>query len=140
MYYMETALGQYARLSPLQVPADKYKQHHHRASSYHHSQVWRCSPIATGVGVAMLVVSLIVAIYYNVIMAYSIIYVGVSFRGITDPKVITIPLKMMTKMTLYLQGMPWSYCGDWWGANANCRTRSNFTDDPVVRAAANLTR
>ena len=37
MYYMETALGQYARLSPLQVPADKYKQHHHRASSYHHS-------------------------------------------------------------------------------------------------------
>ena len=35
----------------------------------------------------MLVVSLIVAIYYNVIMAYSIIYVGVSFRGITDPEV-----------------------------------------------------
>ena len=53
--------------------------------------MWRCSPIATGVGVAMLVVSLIVAIYYNVIMAYSIIYVGVSFRGITDPKVIRIP-------------------------------------------------
>ena len=35
----------------------------------------------------MLVVSLIVAIYYNVITAYSIIYVGVSFRGITDPEV-----------------------------------------------------
>jgi len=103
MYYMETALGQYARLSPLQV--------------------WRCAPIATGVGVAMLVVSLIVAIYYNVIMAYSIIYVGVSFRGITDP-----------------EGMPWSYCGAWWGADDNCRTRSNITDDDAVKEAAKLIR
>ena len=63
--------------------------------------MWRCSPIATGVGVAMLVVSLIVAIYYNVIMAYSIIYVGVSFRGITDPEVnmmLLIRLKMRMKM------------------------------------------
>ena len=62
------------------------------------TQVWRCSPIATGVGVAMLVVSLIVAIYYNVIMAYSIIYVGVSFRGITDPEV-----SMTTLMTLKMR-------------------------------------
>ena len=49
----------------------------------------------------MLVVSLIVAIYYNVIMAYSIIYVGVSFRGITDPEVnmmLLIRLKMRMKM------------------------------------------
>ena len=42
----------------------------------------------------MLVVSLIVAIYYNVIMAYSIIYVGVSFRGITDPEVIVLVLSL----------------------------------------------
>merc|ERR1719323_1781931 len=103
MYYMETAIGQFSRLSPLQV--------------------WRCAPIATGVGVAMLVVSLIVAIYYNVIMAYSIIYVGVSFRGITDP-----------------EGMPWSYCGAWWGADDNCRTRSNITDDDAVKEAAKLIR
>ena len=47
-----------------------------------------------------------VAIYYNVVMAYSIIYLGVSFRGITDPL-----------------GMPWSYCGEWWGADENCVTR-----------------
>ena len=40
----------------------------------------------------MLVISLIVAIYYNVVMAYSIIYVGASFRGITEE-------------------LPWSYCG-----------------------------
>jgi len=104
MYYMETALGQFARLSPLQV--------------------WRCSPIATGVGVAMMVVSIIVAIYYNVIMAYSIIYLGASFRGITDEK-----------------GMPWSYCDEWWGADlSKCITRQNVTDDPSLNTTLQLDR
>lgn len=69
----------------------------------------------------MLVVSLIVAIYYNVIMAYSIIYVGVSFRGITEE-------------------LPWTYCGDWWGADENCRTRKQFTNDSVVQDATKLVR
>jgi len=96
MYYMETALGQFARLSPLQV--------------------WRCAPIATGVGVGMIVVSLIVAIYYNVIMAYSIIYLGASFRGITED-------------------LPWSYCGSWWGADENCITRDNVTEDQKLTLA-----
>jgi len=90
MYYMETALGQFARLSPLQI--------------------WRCAPIATGVGVGMIILSTIVAIYYNVIMAYSIIYVGASFRGISEE-------------------LPWSYCGEWWGSDENCVTRANLTDD-----------
>jgi len=90
MYYMETALGQFARLSPLQV--------------------WRCAPIATGVGVGMIILSTIVAIYYNVIMAYSIIYVGASFRGISEE-------------------LPWSYCGEWWGADEDCVTRSNLTEE-----------
>ena len=73
MYYMETAIGQFSRLSPLQV--------------------WRCAPIAKGVGYAMCVVSLIVAIYYNVIMAYSIIYIGATVQGIVDGQ------------------LPWTYCG-----------------------------
>ena len=90
MYYMETALGQFARLSPLQI--------------------WRCAPIATGVGVGMIILSTIVAIYYNVIMAYSIIHVGASFRGISED-------------------LPWSYCGEWWGADQDCVTRSNLTEE-----------
>ena len=90
MYYMETALGQFAKLSPLQI--------------------WRCAPIATGVGVGMIILSTIVAIYYNVIMAYSIIYVGASYRGISEE-------------------LPWSYCGEWWGADENCVTRSNLTEE-----------
>lgn len=89
MYYMETAIGQFARLSPLQI--------------------WRCAPIATGVGVGMLVLCIIVAIYYNVIMAYSIIYVGASFRGVMGE-------------------LPWSYCGDWWGADENCVARGNVSE------------
>ena len=71
MYYMETAMGQFARVSPLQI--------------------WECAPIAKGVGFAMIVVSLIVSIYYNVIMSYSLIYVGASFVGTT-------------------QELPWSTC------------------------------
>ena len=89
MYYMETAIGQFARLSPLQI--------------------WRCAPIATGVGVGMLVLCSIIAIYYNVIMAYCIIYLGASFRGIGED-------------------VPWSYCGEWWGADENCVTRDNLTE------------
>ena len=70
-----------------------------------------------------MVVSLIVAIYYNVIMAYSIIYVGVCFRGITDGG-----------------EMPWSYCGEWWGADENCRTRNQSIHDPEVIDASKLVR
>ena len=62
---MEAAIGQFARVSPLQL--------------------WECAPIAKGVGFAMVVVSLIVSIYYNVIMSYAIIYMGASFVGTTSP-------------------------------------------------------
>ena len=99
MYYMETAVGQFARLSPLHI--------------------WRCAPIAYGVGVGMLVLCLIVAIYYNVIMAYSIVYLGASFRGIVEE-------------------LPWSYCGQWWGADENCVTRGNISLDQ--RLELNMTR
>ncbi|CAN7950949.1 unnamed protein product, partial [Ixodes pacificus] len=61
MYFMEVALGQFTSLGPLSV--------------------WRCLPIAKGVGVAMVVVSLIVAVYYNVILAYTVFYMAQSFRS-----------------------------------------------------------
>jgi len=85
MYYMETAMGQFSRTSPLQL--------------------WECAPIAKGVGYGMLVLCLIVAIYYNVIMSYAIIYMGASIRGIWEPT------------------LPWASCGgedNWWGATENC--------------------
>lgn len=96
MYYMELALGQFAQRGPVGV--------------------WKMCPLGQGVGVAQCVVSLIVAIYYNVIMAYSIIYLGASFRGITED-------------------LPWSYCGSWWGADENCITRDNVTEEQKLTLA-----
>ncbi|XP_059095413.1 sodium-dependent proline transporter-like [Tigriopus californicus] len=96
LYYMETAMGQFSRTSSLHV--------------------WRCAPIMQGVGYAMIVLSLIVAIYYNVIMAYSIIYIGASFTGIANE-------------------LPWTYCGEWWGADENCVVVSNVTDKSFVGLA-----
>ncbi|XP_076069630.1 sodium- and chloride-dependent glycine transporter 2-like isoform X2 [Oratosquilla oratoria] len=54
MYLMETAIGQYSQLGPLNV--------------------WRCAPVMAGVGVAMVVLSLLTSIYYNQLMAYTLFY------------------------------------------------------------------
>lgn len=56
-----------------------------------------------GVGVAMVVVSLIVAVYYNVILAYTVFYMAQSFRS----------------------ELPWVDCHEWWGADPEtCYVRS----------------
>ena len=59
MYFMEVALGQFSQLGPLAV--------------------WKLSPIGRGIGFAMCTLSLIVAIYYNVIMGYCLHYIYFSF-------------------------------------------------------------
>ena len=61
----------------------------------------------------MIIISLIVAIYYNVIMAYSIIYVGASLRGVRG-------------------SLPWAACSEWWGADGNCTARGNLTADQAA--------
>ncbi|XP_023222442.1 sodium- and chloride-dependent glycine transporter 2-like isoform X4 [Centruroides sculpturatus] len=82
LYLMEVALGQYSNLGPMSV--------------------WRCFPLAKGVGAAMVIVSIMVAIYYNVIMGYTLFYAGQSFRSV----------------------LPWNGCYDWWGAdNSTCYVR-----------------
>jgi SNF family Na+-dependent transporter len=48
MYLMETALGQFSQASPLAV--------------------WKLAPVGRGIGFAMVTISLIVAIYYNILM------------------------------------------------------------------------
>ncbi|KAG1688560.1 Sodium- and chloride-dependent glycine transporter 2 [Nymphon striatum] len=81
MYYMEVALGQYSSLGPLSV--------------------WRCAPIGKGVGFAMVVVSLVVAIYYNVIMGYTLYYIVLSCAS----------------------DVPWNKCYSWWNPGENCYVR-----------------
>ena len=62
MYFMEVALGQFSQLGP--------------------TAFWKLAPIGAGIGLAMCIVSTIVAIYYNVIMAYSFHYVFASFASV----------------------------------------------------------
>merc|ERR1719187_1490743 len=77
MYYMELALGQFAQRGPVSV--------------------WKLCPLGQGVGIAQCVVSCIVAIYYNVIMAYCLFYIFSSFA----------------------EEVPWSKCSSDWGYNGD---------------------
>ncbi|KAG1705083.1 Sodium- and chloride-dependent glycine transporter 1 [Nymphon striatum] len=78
MYFLELAFGQFAGLGPLAI--------------------WSCAPIAKGVGYAMVTVSLVVCIYYNVIMSYTIFYISASFQSI----------------------VPWSICDPSWADMETC--------------------
>ncbi|CAB4058859.1 unnamed protein product [Lepeophtheirus salmonis] len=66
-------------------------------------KMWNCAPIAKGVGFGMLLLSLIIGIYYNVIMAYSWVYIGASFQGLIDGN----------------NSVPWANC-NFPGATENC--------------------
>uniref|UniRef100_A0A671UEG0 Transporter n=1 Tax=Sparus aurata TaxID=8175 RepID=A0A671UEG0_SPAAU len=76
LFFLESAFGQFCSQGPINV--------------------WRAVPLLQGVGIAMLMVTLIVSIYYNVIIAYSLYYMFASFQS---------PL-------------PWSSCFSW--ADSNC--------------------
>ncbi|XP_046344922.2 sodium- and chloride-dependent glycine transporter 1-like isoform X1 [Haliotis rufescens] len=53
--------------------------------------IWKVSPIFQGVGWAMFIVSVLIAMYYNMIIAWTLYYLFASFAA----------------------ELPWSYCGDW---------------------------
>uniref|UniRef100_A0A674BDC2 Solute carrier family 6 member 14 n=1 Tax=Salmo trutta TaxID=8032 RepID=A0A674BDC2_SALTR len=76
LFFLESSFGQFCSQGPVNV--------------------WRALPIFQGVGVTMVLVSTLVAIYYNVIIAYSLYYMFASFQS---------PL-------------PWSDCFYW--SNSNC--------------------
>ncbi|CDQ81443.1 unnamed protein product [Oncorhynchus mykiss] len=76
LFFLESSFGQFCSQGPVNV--------------------WRALPIFQGVGVAMVLVSTLVGIYYNVIIAYSLYYMFASFQS---------PL-------------PWSDCFYW--SNSNC--------------------
>ncbi len=63
MYYMEVALGQFSQKGALEV--------------------WKSMvPVGRGIGFAMCTISLIVAIYYNVVMGYCLHYMFASFTSV----------------------------------------------------------
>ncbi|XP_023323815.1 sodium- and chloride-dependent glycine transporter 2 [Eurytemora carolleeae] len=83
MYFMEAAIGQFAQGGVV-------------------SAFYAMLPASTGVGVAMVVLSLIVCIYYNILLSYCLFYLFQSFRSI----------------------LPWSVCDETWGADQRCFTTS----------------
>ncbi|XP_071981517.1 sodium- and chloride-dependent neutral and basic amino acid transporter B(0+)-like [Engystomops pustulosus] len=81
LLFLECSLGQFASLGPIEI--------------------WRIVPLFQGVGFTMVLISTLVSIYYNVIIAYSLFYLFASFRS-------------------YL---PWSDCFEW--ADSNCQSSLN---------------
>ncbi|XP_032075566.1 sodium-dependent proline transporter-like [Thamnophis elegans] len=61
LFLMELSLGQYGATGPISV--------------------WRCCPLLKGIGVGMLVVSSLVSLYYNVIIAWTFYYLSMSFQS-----------------------------------------------------------
>ncbi|CAI9731435.1 sodiumchlorideB0+-likedependent and chloride-dependent neutral and basic amino acid transporter B0+- [Octopus vulgaris] len=62
MYFMELVMGQYSAKGP--------------------TGVWEMNPSAKGIGISMAMISLVVAIYYNVIMAYTLFYFFASMQSV----------------------------------------------------------
>ncbi|KAM9565444.1 sodium- and chloride-dependent taurine transporter-like [Guaruba guarouba] len=61
LFLMELSLGQYGAAGPISV--------------------WKCCPLLRGIGVSMLIVSSLVSLYYNVIIAWAVYYLGSSFQS-----------------------------------------------------------
>lgn len=77
LFFLECSLGQFASLGPVSV--------------------WRVLPLFQGVGITMVLISIFVTIYYNVIIAYSLYYLFASFQSV----------------------LPWANCSSSW-ADDNC--------------------
>ncbi|XP_054829812.1 sodium-dependent proline transporter-like isoform X2 [Eublepharis macularius] len=61
LFLMELSLGQYGAAGPITV--------------------WKCCPLLKGIGIGMLLVSSLVSLYYNVIIAWTFYYLGASFQS-----------------------------------------------------------
>ncbi|ESO88414.1 hypothetical protein LOTGIDRAFT_219163 [Lottia gigantea] len=77
VFFLEVSYGQFSSLSPVAV--------------------WRMSPLFKGIGIGMVLVSSIVCIYYNVIIAWTLYYLVMSFQSV----------------------LPWSHCNNDWNT-INC--------------------
>ncbi|XP_067663049.1 sodium-dependent proline transporter-like [Haliotis asinina] len=82
LFFLELAVGQFASEGPITV--------------------WKVSPAFHGIGFAMVTISGMVSIYYNVIIMYAIYYMFASFVSLDTT-------------------VPWENCGNTWNTNS-CRT------------------
>ncbi|XP_071148141.1 sodium- and chloride-dependent glycine transporter 1-like [Mytilus edulis] len=87
MFYLELCLGQFCSLGPLKV--------------------WRINPLFKGLGLAMIIVSALVAIYYAVIIAYCLYFLVASMQS----------------------EVPWKYCDNDWNT---CDCRDGNQNDSLI--------
>ncbi|XP_071126687.1 sodium-dependent proline transporter-like [Mytilus edulis] len=99
-FFLELAFGQFASLGPFTI--------------------WRASPLFKGVGFASIALSVLVSIYYNVIIAYSLFYMLVTFVSFDGD-------------------VPWATCNNPWNTQF-CITESiRITDDMNETQKLNIT-
>ncbi|CAK8686641.1 unnamed protein product [Clavelina lepadiformis] len=90
LFFLELSFGQFGALGPVAI--------------------WKVAPLFKGVGYCMMMISFIVCIYYNVIIAYSLHFIFNSFTSV----------------------LPWSTCGNVWNTEF-CRDKvqnANVTSPP----------
>jgi len=90
MYFMELVMGQFSGKGP--------------------TKVWEMNPAAKGIGISMCIISLIVAIYYNIIMAYTLLYFFSSMQ----------------------ENLPWTECTQDWIDNHNCVSQTTIVPAACV--------
>ncbi|KAL8582804.1 hypothetical protein ACOMHN_066820 [Nucella lapillus] len=99
LFFFELSFGQFASIGPITI--------------------WRVSPFFRGIGFGMVLISLMVCLYYNVIIAYGLYYLIESLTSMDDP-------------------LPWSTCGNHWNT-PYCITGktdlANLTDWEKVNAS-----
>jgi solute carrier family 6 amino acid transporter-like protein 5/7/9/14 len=77
LFFMELSFGQFASLGPISI--------------------WKINPLFKGLGWAMVCVSWLIAVYYNVIISHVMMYLFASFGSI-------------------IKGLPWITCGNPWNS------------------------
>ncbi|CAL1536856.1 unnamed protein product, partial [Lymnaea stagnalis] len=98
LFFMELSFGQFASLGPITI--------------------WRVSPFFVGIGIAMVLISLMVCLYYNVIIMYGMFYCMTSLVSLDGP-------------------LPWSTCGNSWNTKYCVSERldvGNMSETEAVNA------
>ncbi|EHA99485.1 Sodium- and chloride-dependent glycine transporter 2 [Heterocephalus glaber] len=89
IFFLEVSLGQFASQGPVSV--------------------WKAIPALQGCGIAMLIISVLIAIYYNVIICYTLFYLFASFVSV----------------------LPWGSCNNPWNT-PECKDKTKLLLDSCV--------
>ncbi|XP_038872860.1 sodium- and chloride-dependent glycine transporter 2-like [Salvelinus namaycush] len=96
IFLLEVSLGQFASQGPVSV--------------------WKAIPALQGCGIAMLIISVLIAIYYNIIMCWTLYYLFASLKG----------------------SLPWANCKNKWNTQ-HCKDKDMLLLDSCILRDGNAT-